>query len=339
MQTARILAVAWLIFLVPTVAAQDTFTPHHIAKIKLVTSAVISPDGTQVAYILSVPRQLPKEKDGPAWTELHVVDTKGNSTPYVTGQVNVDHIAWTPDGKHIAFLTKRDKDEKQSLYFIGTRGGEARRVLSHATDIQGYSFSGDGSRAAFLATEPVAKTKKSRQDQGFTQEIYEEDQPFVRVWIADLASGERKLPDDAKNQGADAPRSPTRLKLAGSASELHWNPKEATLAVALAPTPGIDDHIMFRKVHIVPVPTGERKLPDVLNLKNPGKLGQLAWSPDGKKLAMVRARTNTIRGKGGYGLPACQRSSGQNSRQAKGPMSKRSRGAMSRKSASCNRAE
>src|SRR5262245_28592051 len=77
--------------------AQDSvFTPQHVAKLRMVSAAVISPDGVYVAYLLSVPRQVPKEKDGPVWVELHVVDAKGTSTPYVVGQVNVDAIAWTP---------------------------------------------------------------------------------------------------------------------------------------------------------------------------------------------------------------------------------------------------
>ena len=179
-----------LALLLPLAAsAQDVFTPQHIAKLRIVTEAVISPDGSQVAYVLAVPRDIPKEKDGGAWTELHVVDTKGNSTPFITGPVNVGSITWTPDGKNIAFLTKRDKDDTRGLYVIGTRGGEARKIVSHATDIQGFSFSGDGKQVAFLATEPTPPAAKKRQDQGFSQEIYEEDQPLVpmaglQVWRA-----------------------------------------------------------------------------------------------------------------------------------------------------------
>jgi dipeptidyl aminopeptidase/acylaminoacyl peptidase len=282
MRVAKILCALILFVIPPTVSAQDIFTPQHVAKMRIVTEAVISPDGSQVAYVLSVPRDLPKEKDGPSWAELHVVDKNGTSTPFITGPVNVAALAWTPDGKSIAFLTKREKDETRSLYLIGTRGGEARKVLTHSTDIQSYSLSGDGKQVAFLATEPVAKAQKTQQDQGFNQEIYEEDQPPTRVWIADLASQERKRLEDGVTPAANAPNSLKMLKLEGSASEVAWNPKEDKLAVALAPNALIDEHLMFRKLHIVDLKTEK-----AISLNNPGKMGQFAWSPDGKKLALI----------------------------------------------------
>jgi membrane glycosyltransferase len=45
-------------------AQVNVFTPQHVAKLRVVTEAVIAPDGTQVAYVLAVPRDLPREKDG-----------------------------------------------------------------------------------------------------------------------------------------------------------------------------------------------------------------------------------------------------------------------------------
>jgi dipeptidyl aminopeptidase/acylaminoacyl peptidase len=267
-----------VILLAPGLARgqEQTFTPHHVAKLRMVSAAVVSPDGTNVAYLLGVPRQLPKEKDGLAWSELHVVDSRGTSTPYIAGQVNIDAIAWTPDGKTISFLTKREPDPFRSLYVIPVRGGESRKVLSHGSDILGYSWSPTGKQVAFVATEPTPPKRKTEQDQGFSQEIYEEDMPFVRVWTANIDSA--RGPADAATPEAKA----QLVKLEGSASEVQWHPKEDWLAVALAPQPLIDDALMFRKVHVVHLKSGQ-----VFNLKNPGKMGQFAWSPDGKGLALI----------------------------------------------------
>ncbi|MEE9235382.1 MAG: S9 family peptidase, partial [Candidatus Acidoferrales bacterium] len=249
-------------------AAQEVFTAAHVARLRRVTQAVISPDGQRIAYLLAVPRRPLEDEDGPAWAELHVVDRSGNSRPFVTGPVNVSGVGWTPDGKAISFLAKRGHEEHKALYLIPVDGGEARRVLSHTSDIQDYSWSPDGRRVAFLAKEPVPEEKKKLGKKGFNQEIYEEEARPVRVWVADLEEAEGK---------------PRRLELEGSASELHWSPVDNRLTVALAPTALIDDHFMRRQVHVVDADSGEV----LARLDNPGKLGQVAWSPDGNHLALI----------------------------------------------------
>jgi dipeptidyl aminopeptidase/acylaminoacyl peptidase len=267
----RLLALAWLplaLVLAAPSAAQEkdnVFTAKHVAKIRAVTAAAVSPDGSHVAYVLSVPRDVPKEKDGPAWAELHVVDAKGNSRPFVTGQVNVDGIAWILDGKAISFLAKRDKDAFRSLYVIPVAGGEARKVIDHGSDLLGYSWGPGFKQVAFLATEPQPKDEKDRAEQGFNQEIYEEDWRPVHVWV-----GAPESKDKAK-----------ALDLKGSASELHWGDRADIISLALAPTALIDDHLMFRKVHVAYL-HGK-----AIDLKNPGKIGHAAWAPGNKFLALI----------------------------------------------------
>jgi dipeptidyl aminopeptidase/acylaminoacyl peptidase len=255
-------------------AQEDLFTPQHVARLRSVTAAAVSPDGGRVAYVLGVPREPFKDDDGPAWAELHVVTSDGASRPFVSGPVNVSAVDWRPDGKEISFLAKRGKDEHASLYAIAADGGEARRVVGHKADITAYSWSPDGTQVAFLAVEPATKEKKELKDKGFSQQIYEEDWQFVRVWIA------------AAQTPSGAPAAePRKLELAGSASELRWSPAGDRLAVALAPTPSVDDGMMNRKVHIVEASTGKI----VRRIDNPGKLGQVAWSRDGKRVALVSA--------------------------------------------------
>jgi dipeptidyl aminopeptidase/acylaminoacyl peptidase len=257
------------------VAQDDVFTPQHVARVRVVTAAAVSPDGGRVAYVLGVPREPFKDDDGLAWAELHVVTADGASRPFVTGPVNVSAVDWRPDGKEISFLAKRGKDEFTSLYAIAADGGEARRVVTHKADITAYAWSPDGSQVAFLAVEPAAKEKKELKDKGFSQQIYEEDWQFVRVWIA---------PAQPSATGATSSE-PRKLDLTGSASELRWSPAGDRLAVALAPSPSVDDGMMNRKVHILDASNGKL----VRRIDNPGKLGQVAWSRDGKRLAIISA--------------------------------------------------
>lgn len=250
-----------------TAAGADRFGPEHVAKLRSVISAAIAPDGSRVAYVLGVPRKPMTEDDGPAWAELHVVGRDRKSRPFVAGEVNVSEVAWTPDARAIIFLAKRGKDEHRSLYRIEAEGGEARRVLAFETDITGYSLKQDGRRVAFLAAEPEPKAKADGKKKGFSQILLEEDSVPVRAWLATL----------------DDPAGPRAIKFPGSASELRASPAGESLAVALAPTPSVDDAFTRRQVTVT---LGG---PSLTRFENPGKLGKVAWSPDGKKLAMIAA--------------------------------------------------
>ena len=244
-------------------------TMREVARLRSVTEVAASPDGTRVAYVLSVPRTLLAGEDGPAWAELRVVDGKGNDRPFVSGEVNVERIAWLPDGRSIAFLMKRGKkDDPKALWAISADGGESSRLLKATDDISSYSFSPDGKQVAFLATEATPERKKTLKEKGFSQEIYEEEARPVKVWTAALG------------EGAAAPKA---LDLTGSASELHWSPAGDRLALALAPSPLIDDDYMARQIVVIEATTGKV----AARVGNAGKLGSIEWSPDGATLAFL----------------------------------------------------
>ncbi len=265
---AVLLVVLTLFVVSSSAAAQEVLTPHTVARIRTVGEAVISPDGSRVAYALRIPCDPFTEPDGPEWTELHVVDQVGKEATLVAKWASLAGLAWSADGATIYFFGRSPNIQRNAVFAISATGGEVRPVVAHLTSIQGFALAPDGKTIAFRATEETPATKADLRRKGFNQEIYEEDQPFVRVWIADTAGGAAR-----------------KLDLAGSASAMRWSPEGGRLAIALAPTPLIDDEFMNRKIRVVEAASG--KVAGEINTS--GKFGEFEWSLDGKTIAVISA--------------------------------------------------
>ena len=253
-----------LLLLTSLVMAGEPLTPLDVAKLKKVGDAVISPDGRYVAYTLKVQRTLFEDEDGPAYTHLYVWDAERGSRPFVTSPSGVSGIRWTPDGKAISFLAMRGDDLYESLYKIPVDGGEAQQVLSHFSDILHYDWSPDGKRIVFSAPPPLDLDNEDLKDQGFTQEVYEEDIETNHLWIAN-ASGEGE---------------PEEIEIDGWVEDFTWG--KSHIAVVVSPSSLVDVIYMRSDIALI---NGDTKKQDAF-IDMPGKLGVLAWSPDGKRLAM-----------------------------------------------------
>jgi dipeptidyl aminopeptidase/acylaminoacyl peptidase len=253
-------------------SANGGMTAHDVASIRTVSNAVVSPDGERVAFLVSVPRNPLEESDGTAWRRLHVLDvSSGASREYVGGNLRVSAPAWTPDGASVTYLARREGDSSTSLYSIPVLGGESTKIFEHETGISGYVLSPDGRKLAFLSRDKEPEYVSSMRKKGFRQEVYEEDDPFTRVWVGELGrEGSARL-----------------VPLEGNASVLDWSPDGDRLLVALAPTPLVDDRYMKRRLRIVDVATGNV----VTRIENPGKLGQIGFGPGGEHVAFVSAES------------------------------------------------
>ena len=278
----RSVAVAAL--LLPAVSiAQETKTiePHHVATLQSVGTVELSPDGSLAAYLLAVPRRPLDEDSGSSWTELHVLDMSepGSSRPYITGEVNVGRPTFRRNDE-ILYTARRASDKTSAFYGIPIGGGESRKLVEHAVGIGSYVLSPDGSRIAFLAREETSKDTTKLRDQGFNQEIYEEDRSLTRLWLADVPALDADRHDES--------REPVLVEaVEGSVLSAVWSPTGDRLAAVTTPTALIDDSYTSKSVTIVDTSTDG--FPVISSVRAIGKLGQVEFSPNGEQVAAVSA--------------------------------------------------
>ena len=118
-----------------------------------------------------------------------------------------------------------------------------------------------------LAFEPEDPDRKELEEQGFSQVVYEEGLRNRRIYIVDLD---------------DPDADPQKIALDGSIQEVSWSPAGDRLAVKITPRELVDDTLIFPRIRIID-PQGE----EIGRIDNPGKLGAMAWSPDGEHLAFI----------------------------------------------------
>jgi dipeptidyl aminopeptidase/acylaminoacyl peptidase len=265
----KIVVVAAFLIVVSGMSTTEAspLTLEDVSSLKQVVSARMNPAGDRVAYLLQVPREVYVDDDGSAYRELYVTDLDGNSTSFITGDVNIGDIAWSAGGESSLFLTKRDEDaDFNSLYQIALRGGEAKQLFTHVNSISRIYPSPDGGSIAFTANDAPPEMSSELADKGFKAVVYEESVLTSKVWMLDLETLEVLVHD-----------------LPGSASSFTWSSDGSRYAVALAPTPLVDDTYTSRDIHVVDTANGKVQS----KMGSVGKMGSFAFSPDGERIAYI----------------------------------------------------
>lgn len=246
------------------VPATEGLTSLQVAHLQQVDEVAISSSGDRAAYTVSKPAD-PREENKAAESSLYVRDLSSlESVPYVT-TMNVSNITFRPEKESVTFLSKREEDETVGLFEISLSGGEARRILSFPTSISDYSWASDGNRLAFLAADTTEKPESALP---YEPEIYEENLINQRGFVTNISIEGHQ---------------PQQLQVEGSVYQAEWGPDRKRLAIAAAPTPLVDDYFMHQQAIIVDS-LGQQILTEI---EHEGKLGDMEWSPDGTKLAML----------------------------------------------------
>lgn len=71
---------------------------------------------------------------------------------------------WSPDGKSIAFVSRRGEEKHSQIMVIGADGGEAREVCNFDGDVGSITWSRDGRSIFFLGTVTKTEGKEKKED-------------------------------------------------------------------------------------------------------------------------------------------------------------------------------
>lgn len=176
---------AILIALFPfaALAADDGLRPvthDDVWLMKRLSTPVVSPDGRLAVVAVTEPSY---EEEGTA-SDLWLIDVTGEAEPRRLTATNEAEggVDWSPDGRRIAFTTKRGTDEVNQVYVLNMDGpGEAVRITNVSTGANTPKWSPDGSRIAFESRvypgaaddEANAAEKKAREERKFNVSAFE----------------------------------------------------------------------------------------------------------------------------------------------------------------------
>ena len=237
----------------------------EIAATRWFPQAVISPDGSHVAYVESLAGGKSAIKVSipyAAATPIHIGAGDGKAA------CDEEAIAWSPDSYQIAFLSDCAKADQFQLYVAPAAGGAAKQVTHLTGLLADPRWSPDGKRIAVLFTENLPHRAGPLDpvppDSGVLEsKIYEQ-----RIAVIDLASGSSRQIHPADMY----------------IYEYDWSPDGRSFAVSAAAGMG-DNNWWIAQIYTVPSAGGELKA--VYKPPRGTADRRARWTPDGKSILFI----------------------------------------------------
>ena len=139
----RLLVLSFLLFCVTAGAQEKKKISHEdLWLMKRVGAPKLSPDGKWVVFSVTEPGYDEKETTADLW----IVPADGSAGPrkLTGGKSSETSYQWSPDGRYVAFTSRREGDEMAQLYLLNVKeGGEAQKLTSISTGVGSLQWGSD----------------------------------------------------------------------------------------------------------------------------------------------------------------------------------------------------
>jgi len=232
-----------------------------VVSMKRVYGPSLSPDGKQVLLTISKPDW----KENKSVSHIWRIDSDGTDLVQMTnGKDGESGGIWSPDGKFISFITKRNEDSQ--IHLMRTDGGEALEFTEHKGGVDYHLWSPDSRKIYFLSSDLLTEEeekKKKKKDDAF---LFEKNYQHHHLWVIDVETKEEKRLTEGDF----------------SVSSIEVSRDGTTIVYRAAPTPLYDD-FLNAEIWLMDLSDGSTRRITQNNISE----GSISLSPDNTQIVFT----------------------------------------------------
>lgn len=256
------------------------WNPDVIINMTVISDVQISPNNQAVTFVTSTPKM--DEEKGSLFLQVYKANILDQKITPLTDEHSSCQPRWSPDGKWIAYLSKRD--HVNQLCVISAEGKNSKVLTFGKNEVQTFAWSPNSKQMAFVMTDDTEANKKRIKTSLACE--YMKITELNRLWLIDVfASNPTPKPltnDDYCVRGAG--------DFGTNNCEFDWSPDSRRIVFAYQDRMGFDSFHTNSRLAAVDIASGQVRSFD----KHSHFEAMPRYSPDGKTIAYLSNDTQKL---------------------------------------------